>query len=179
MKLYPLDETLIADARRIIMAYKPARSQLIGLELEKHFYDDLSEWLRSAESETLSAAWLTMPDDREQAEDAVSPALTPFLNEYLWPIDRYGDEGLFYTGSHVYSNSNVQNEQLRPALSLQVNESAAPSERMSHTIDEGRQAEQTGMEERLTAKASASALTGDAAQSDDRGSSFVIRNVIR
>ena len=73
----------------------------------------------------------------------------------------------------------MQNEQLRPALSLQVNESAAPSERMSHTIDEGRQAERLEASDRLTAKASASALTGDAAQSDDRGSSFVIRNVIR
>ena len=118
----PMTENHIDFARRLIFEYKPTRSQLLWI--------DFSFWLIDEEQPDESFAFGigVQPKETEAAAESVSPALSPDINESVWPRARYSDPGLFYDGEARYDSQTEGVELLFVSSSSTVLEQEISSE---------------------------------------------------
>lgn len=130
IQLAPLNEALVHDAKRFIEAYKPARSQLISLDLKLYLNDE--EQAEDKFSAILSPQLSdTVPlDDGEQ----FSAVIQPFFNESPWFRHYYGEENLFYDGKIRYDSQDEEVEFMKARVATQIEDVVESRERTITTI---------------------------------------------
>ncbi|MDY2647921.1 MAG: phage tail protein [Pyramidobacter porci] len=118
VRLAPLKENLVVDARRFIYAYKPARSQLVSMDFA--FFP--ADWPTA--EELFAGAVATSPHDRYAwgpQSEALSAEISFSFDESPWSRHRYSEEGLFYDGRTLYDSTNEVAESIKIVVEKAIN----------------------------------------------------------